>query len=556
MLNKSTIETGNYQSLKKLNLPRTEQINFNGKLNKVANKYKTTDPKLYKALKVNICSEPMPCPVYCLPKDHKDGDLKGRPIHSATDTPATSLSKFLAKSLNTLLRHVPAHLKNTEEFIDFLSGIDVGDTVHGFCSLDVCNLYGSIPLEDINTKTPSVFTVARHFFGQHKIDCELVSLSDEDFETLLRLCLTSDNVLIDGNGYKQKSGLAMGNNLAPSLAIIYMDDLDSKILDKADGNIRLKRYIDDYFVLLLSRQISGESLLTMSNNLNDVIKFTLELPDINKQLPYLDTMVSFNPESKTFSTKLYAKPIHSKCITPWDSHGSIASKRSILVGETRRAISRSTDITSQRESLRNITELFVCNGYPKKFVKSVMRYTQRNQPRRKDDDQKYIYLKLPFINEELKRRALDVIRRSGLSNIKVHFMNGKPSSIVFAPPREKLNCSDKCETCKSAIKPNRCLTKNVVYEIMCSHCGMAYIGETSRTIGSRIKEHLKMDKQTVHQHLKTHKDISLDNSAITWKILHANIRYLNERRCIEAFEIQKHPVNTIMNGCIGRTIGI
>jgi hypothetical protein len=192
IVNKATIETGNYQSLSKVNHPRTEQINFNGKLNKVANKYKTTDPALYKALKANICSEPMPCPVYCLPKDHKEGELKGRPIHSATDTPATSLSQYLARSLNKLFHHVPAHLKNSQEFISSLNNID-GDKVHGFCSLDVNNLYGSIPLEDVNSKTPGAFTVAKRFFGEHKIECKLRSLSDEDFETLIRLSITSDS---------------------------------------------------------------------------------------------------------------------------------------------------------------------------------------------------------------------------------------------------------------------------------------------------------------------------------------------------------------------------
>ena len=35
-----------------------------------------------------------------------------------------------------------------------------------------------------------------------------------------------------------------------------------------------------------------------------------------------------------FKTTLHVKPIHSRCTTPWDSHGSIASKRSTLIGET------------------------------------------------------------------------------------------------------------------------------------------------------------------------------------------------------------------------------
>ena len=86
MINDSTIATGNYEERKRLNLPRTEQIRFNKELNRIINKYKTRNPELYKHLKSQICSEPLPSPVYCLPKDHKDGELKGRPIHSATDT--------------------------------------------------------------------------------------------------------------------------------------------------------------------------------------------------------------------------------------------------------------------------------------------------------------------------------------------------------------------------------------------------------------------------------------------------------------------------------------
>jgi hypothetical protein len=98
MVTKSTVDTGNYKPIKKLNLPRTEQINFNKSINRIATKYETNHPKLYKDLKATICSEPKPCPVYCLPKDHKEGDLKGRPIHyAAKDTPATFLSKYLAK---------------------------------------------------------------------------------------------------------------------------------------------------------------------------------------------------------------------------------------------------------------------------------------------------------------------------------------------------------------------------------------------------------------------------------------------------------------------------
>jgi hypothetical protein len=98
------------------------------------------------------------------------------------------------------------------------------------------------------------------------------------------------------------------------------------------------------------------------------------------------------------------------------------------------------------------------------------------------DKQENIYVKLPYINEELKRRALSVIRRSGINNVKINFMNGRPSSRIFDPPRDRESCREDCETCKSASKPKQCLTKNVIYEITCSSCGTVYVGETGRKL--------------------------------------------------------------------------
>ena len=191
----------------------------------------------------------------------------------------------------------------------------------------------------------------------------------------------------------------------------------------------------------------------MANELNDNIKFTLELPN-NNQLPFLDTMVSSDREIKQFSTALYIKPIDSLCITPWDSHGSIASKRAILIGETKRAIACSTDHTSRQEP-SGVTKLFVDNKYPRKFVRNVIRRSANSNSTR-DEENRYIYLKLPFINEEFKRRAQAVVRRSGISNIRLQYRNGTPSAREFAPPKQKLNCMEECETCKSGKKSKQC----------------------------------------------------------------------------------------------------
>ena len=49
----------------------------------------------------------------------------------------------------------------------------------------------------------------------------------------------------------------MGNNLAPTLAIIYMNELDTRIVERSNGCAILKRFIDDYFVFILSQHLTG-----------------------------------------------------------------------------------------------------------------------------------------------------------------------------------------------------------------------------------------------------------------------------------------------------------
>ena len=34
-----------------------------------------------------------------------------------------------------------------------------------------------------------------------------------------------------------------------------------------------------------------------------------------------------------------------------------------------------------------------------------------------------------------------------LRNIRVHYMNGRSSSVLFTPPKEKQSCTSNCETC-------------------------------------------------------------------------------------------------------------
>ena len=119
--------------------------------------------------------------------------------------------------------------------------------------------------------------------------------------------------------------------------------------------------------------------------------------------------------------------------------------------------------------------------------------------------------------EVFKRRALAVLRRSWVDMLKIHFMNGTPLSKRCAPPKNKLHALCKrswklqgCNKDQSMFEKERRLqgrregggrgggaTALVVCQITCKSCGLLYIGETGRTIESRIKENLTVEKRRV-----------------------------------------------------------
>ena len=88
--------------------------------------------------------------LYGLPKDHKDS-VPLRPIVSACGGPTEKTSWLLEKILTQLLPFIPAHLRNTEDYLNRLNSQykdhQLPQNAIVF-SMDVVNLYGSIPINE------------------------------------------------------------------------------------------------------------------------------------------------------------------------------------------------------------------------------------------------------------------------------------------------------------------------------------------------------------------------------------------------------------------------
>ena len=294
----------------------------------------------------------------------------------------------------------------------------------------------------------------------------------------------------------------MGNRLAPPIAIAFMHSLESNFVKNCVLKPSLLlRYIDDYFGVWVH---GLKSLLQFYEDINGYhphIKFTLEHTHYSGSLSFLDTMVTVHPHGG-YTTELYIKPMAAPIVLHYDSAHPKKTKLGVLISQTKRAIRVSSSPEATNRSLDKIRNLFIDNGYPEYIIDRTFRTnlkpTRQDHKNKKKDrlSGQVTYMRLPYVNDTICRRVNGIIRGSKL-NVRVAWLSGptlKNKLIKSALEPPPCRVKTRCHTCPNGLS-GRCHTKNVVYKISCKKCShdkkpYFYIGETSRPIRERFKEHL------------------------------------------------------------------
>ena len=203
-------------------------------------------------------------------------------------------------------------------------------------------------------------------------------------------------------------------------------------------------------------------LLLHINSIRPSIKFTVET-EKDGSLPFLDTLVW---DSGTLSFNVYRKPTHTDRYLHFSSHHPTHLKRGLvkcLFNRAKEVTSGPTDLNSEHT---HITNALVNNGYPRNFVRSYSALRHRAQT---DQEPPLTTIAVPYVSglsEEIRR----VCRQF---NIRVAFRSGRSLRSVLTRVKDPL-------------PPD--LQSKVIYKVPCS-CGKAYIGETTRHLETRLKEH-------------------------------------------------------------------
>ncbi|KAI8496644.1 hypothetical protein Bbelb_252990 [Branchiostoma belcheri] len=224
-------------------------------------------------------------------------------------------------------------------------------------------------------------------------------------------------------------GCAMGSPVSPIVVNLYMEKFENKALSTFNDTPPANwfRYVDDTWCRLKKRVAAD--FFDHINQIDDNIKFTQE-PSHDNMLPFLDTKTIVE-EDGNLRFEVYRKPTHTDQYLAFDSHHPLEHKLAVI----KTLFHRADNIVTSDQA--------------------------------KTDEQKH----LRGVSEKLRRIFQNF-------NIAPNF---KPHSTL----RQRL--------VHPKDRPHKGTKANVIYRLKCEepNCNNTYIGETSRPLKVRYKEHCR-----------------------------------------------------------------
>ena len=396
--------------------------------------------------------------------------------------------------------------KGKRALITKLQSIDTSTVTsdHVFISLDVVNLYPSIPIEfGINT----VFEFATT--NWNKIDP--MGLSPEDLKRALTFIAYNYEIEYNEKNYLQIKGCPMGAHFAPPFAIVVMHTIETQALKILNDTMNIcpdiyTRYIDD---ILLGPFIYDEpifqKILHVFNSINKSLQFTLEVPRPSEHMHFLDLDIIINDGK--ISHTWYTKDSHSDITLKSDGWIPRHVKVNFVSNTVRQVAEKCSTEKLKQEAFAKLDRRFHKNGFKNVNYKKIL----DNDPRPKSSDN-LIVLKTPFVSDKLNKTFNKIIKSYDF-----------PVRIVSKPNMKLRDCftrhqkkkHENCFICAKLSDKYSCDDRFVVYMITCSICKKSYIGETCRPFHIRLDEHKRSvskldDKSALADHIRLdHKNASL-----------------------------------------------
>ena len=200
------------------------------------------------------------------------------------------------------------------------------------------------------------------------------------------------------------------------------------------------------------------------NSINQHIKFTVG-EEKDGSIAFLDTMTTRNPDG-TMKTSVYRKATHTDKYLQFNSHHPSQHKRSVARTLFDRAKNIPSTDADKLSEVQHVVDALKINGYTDQFIKSCKTTTvtsNRFQTNRG-------FVRLPYLQGISEKIARTLNR----FNINVAHKPVMTAGSILRKPKKKFG---------------KVLSTGIIYKINCKNCDKVYIGQTSRALRSRTREH-------------------------------------------------------------------
>ena len=335
---------------------------INSFLRKLKNAGHITD-ELFKQL---FASASAPGLLYGTAKIHKS-NLPLRPIVAAYHMASHKISKFLVQLLKDITTS-KSTIRNSYDFQESICNFATPNNCF-MVSYDITSLYTNIPIQETIT-----ICLNKLFSTPQAL---VAGFNKEEFKKLLSLATTNIQFLFNNNLYEQQEGLAMGNAAAPSLANIFMNDMEERMLQECPESFKpifYKRYLDDTCVIF-KQPDDAEQFHTYINDFHPSIKFTME-KETNNTLPFLDVNITkcYNNNICSFSTSVYRKPTFTELGSSCYSYVPLLYKINAAKTLIHRAYHLSSNYILFSQEIKIVENYLINNGF---LIKLIERTTAR-----------------------------------------------------------------------------------------------------------------------------------------------------------------------------------
>ena len=466
-----------------------------------------------------------------LPKIHKRlHNVPGRPVISNCGYYTENISSFLDYHLKPLAKKVESYIKDTNHFLKKLKELGSLPKNAILCTIDVVGLYPNIPHKE------GLASIRKHLDNR-----ENKEVTTDTLVELADIVLKNNYFQFLDKTFKQKRGTAIGTKFAPPYSILFMADLEKRLLSDIDLKPYIWwRYIDDIFLIWEHGEESLKLFLEKINSIHPTIKFTADWS--YSSVNFLDVKVIM--KDGEIITDLYVKPTDTHQYLDSSSCHPYHCKKSIPYSQALRLNRICSNNAFFDQRCNELEHWLHERGYSERVVRQEIlkaRKIRRNELLQKEHnhpEENKLTLNITYypafqntktILEELQiLLAPDKEHQNVFPNIPiVGFRNGKSlkDHLVRAslPILNQTLGSESCgkrncqvsqfivntdtfspittdETFKINKGPLHCNSKKVIYLSECKKCKNPYVGKAHTKFRMRLNNY-----KSAHKSFKTRK---------------------------------------------------